>query len=103
MKSYSVGALVAQGSHASIAAIEKYHDHLQTMSYVKDLGNMTTVVYQMTGNDVETIKSNLDMLKIEYYEWIEDADIVTCICTRPIDLSNNKGFIEMKKTLKLFR
>ncbi|KAM0679496.1 peptidyl-tRNA hydrolase domain-containing protein 1 [Glugoides intestinalis] len=102
LKSFSTGALVAQACHASIAAIEKYKEDVETITYLKDLEEMTTVVYSIEEGDIQIVCEDLEAMHVKYYLWIEEKKIRTCISTVPIDISSNRQFEEYRKKFRLY-
>lgn len=94
-----VGALVAQGCHASIAALEEFKDEESTKEYLKELTGMTTIVYKIQESDIEPIIDKLNKFGLKYHIWLENGLVVTCIATIPI----NKKFCGMfRNKYKLF-
>ncbi|XP_036594115.1 putative peptidyl-tRNA hydrolase PTRHD1 [Trichosurus vulpecula] len=83
--SWPLGALVAQGCHAAIAALHAHRDHPNTAAYLQDLGNMRKVVLEAPDEAAlmalaETPKQN----NIDYMLWLEQPEnIATCIALRP--------------------
>ncbi|XP_068928089.1 putative peptidyl-tRNA hydrolase PTRHD1 [Petaurus breviceps papuanus] len=83
--SWPLGALVAQGCHAAIAALHVHRDHPNTEAYLQDLGSMRKVVLEAPDEAAlmalaETLKQN----NIDYMLWLEQPEnIATCIALRP--------------------
>ncbi|ELA42199.1 uncharacterized protein VICG_00842, partial [Vittaforma corneae ATCC 50505] len=102
LKDFSTGALVAQGCHAAIAAIEKSKEDTGTMDYLGLLEDMTTVVYGIGEKDMCSIMEGLDSFGVKYHLWLENRQIPTCIATAPVDLFQNKSFDKFRKKFRLF-
>lgn len=103
LKDFSEGGLVAQGSHASVAAIYKTLSHPDTIRYLKDTHILTTIVYGITKNEIESVIKKLNDMGIEHALWIENGEEPTCIGTRPIDVSKHPEFQNFRKKFRLFK
>lgn len=54
VRKWPIGAMVAQGCHASTAVIHMYRDHSNVMEYLSDLDRMHKVVLEvLTENSVK--------------------------------------------------
>lgn len=102
LEDFSTGALVAQGSHASVAVLEKTRKDIETTDYLTCLEDMTTVVYGISEGDIGPIVKDLDSLGAKYHLWLENRQAPTCIATAPVDLSQNKRFDKFRRKFKLF-
>lgn len=102
LKEFTTGMLVAQGCHASIAALEKYRNTPQVIEYLSALPHMTTVIYRIKESEISEIEEELKSMKIGYHIWVENCVIPTCIATWPIDVELDGLFKEFKKKFRLF-
>lgn len=103
LPSYRIGALLAQACHASVAAIHTFRNHPDTAKYLDKTSDLTTVIYEICEKDIEKIKESLTDLSIEFYIWVENHEIVTCIGTRPIETKSFTEFERFRKQFKLFK
>jgi len=102
LEGFTTGSLVAQGCHASVAALEKYRHTPQVVDYVKHLGSMTTVVYEILGSELEAVVASLDEMGIGHHCWLEGGVIPTCIATWPIDIEVDTKFKKFRRRFRLF-
>lgn len=102
LKDFSIGALAAQACHASIAAIEKSKQRVETEAYLKDIENMTTVVYSIEEADIQRICKELEAMDVDYHLWVEDKHVKTCISTVPINPGSNALFQKYRKKFCLY-
>ncbi len=100
LANFSTGALLAQVSHASVGAIHLFYGHEITKQYLDDLSNMTTIIYSIEEKDIQSVCSELEKENIQYYQWNENHEIITCIATRPV--LDTKRFGDLKRKYKLF-
>ncbi|XP_044516957.1 putative peptidyl-tRNA hydrolase PTRHD1 [Gracilinanus agilis] len=100
--SWPLGALVAQGCHAAIAALHAHRDHPNTEAYLQDLGSMRKVVLEAPDEAAlmalaETLKQN----NIDYMLWLEQPEnIATCIALRPYSKGEVNPHLRKFKLLK---
>ncbi|KAI0983310.1 hypothetical protein GJ496_004542 [Pomphorhynchus laevis] len=97
---WPVGSLIAQGIHASIAAVHKYRDHSDTMQYLNS-DEMTTVVLAIDSE--ASIRSLIDTLSrnhVDHVCWIENPEnVLSSLATRPLRKNSVKHLFQH---LKLF-
>lgn len=83
--SWPLGALVAQGCHAALAAVHAYRDHPDTGAYLEQGGAMRTVVLE--AKDEVSLLDLVQILRqnsIEHCLWTEHPEgIPTCLALRP--------------------
>lgn len=96
------GALIAQGCHASVAAIYKSLNSHNTKKYLEDLENMRKVVLKVeSAVDLNEMSNKLREAEIEHHLWIENPEKVpTCIALAPMPKQEVQDYF---KHLKLFR
>lgn len=102
LEGYTMGMLIAQGCHASVAALERYRNTPAVADYFKHLGCMTTIVYGIRGDEMEGIEKSLQKMGIGYHCWVENGNTPTCIATCPIDIEVIKEFKNFRRRFKLF-
>ncbi|NWW25152.1 PTRD1 hydrolase, partial [Falcunculus frontatus] len=83
--SWPLGAVVAQGCHAALAAVHEYREHPDTAAYLEQGGAMRTVVLEAPDEN-----SLLDLAKIlrennvDHWLWMENPEgISTSLALRP--------------------
>lgn len=103
LPNYNTGALLAQACHASVAAIHTFRSHPDTVKYLENISDLTTVIYEICEKDIEKIKELLTDLSIDFYIWVENYEIVTCIGTRPIETKSFTEFERFRKQFRLFK
>lgn len=85
VKGYGVGALIAQGSHASSAALHLSRDHPDTRAYLAALDSMHKVVLE--GPSAEALRETsaaLDAAGVTHKLWVEQPEnIVTALASAP--------------------
>lgn len=101
LSEFPVGSLVAQGCHASVAAIERFKDHPNTQKYLEMMLEMTTIVLGIEESQIEKICADLDKLGVGYHLWLEEG-LPTCIATIPMNIGENKKFDKYRKKYNLF-
>ncbi|KAI1289491.1 putative peptidyl-tRNA hydrolase PTRHD1 [Halotydeus destructor] len=99
--SWPVGALVAQGCHASVAAIFKYMDKSSTQKYLEDIGSMHKVVVKAENEEqLNVLIGKLEANKIDHYVWVEQPEnIKTCVAVAPNEKSTIQSYF---RPFKLF-
>ncbi|KAJ1735824.1 hypothetical protein LPJ61_000330 [Coemansia biformis] len=83
---WPLGSIVAQGSHAAVAAIWKYRDDARVKEYTGSLDSMHKVVLG-TKNEASLLKVAEDLAQkdIPFYLWTEQPENVpTCLATVPV-------------------
>lgn len=83
---WPLGSVVAQGSHATAAAIWKYREDPRVKEYMTSLDTMHKVTLG-TKNETSLLKmaENLAQQNIPYYLWTEQPEsIPTCLATVPV-------------------
>ncbi|KAI5171785.1 hypothetical protein NEFER03_1090 [Nematocida sp. LUAm3] len=98
---YSVGALVAQGIHATLSAFFTFYT-AEVEEYLSQGEKMTTVVLQCTKKELEELSCELTKNEVEYKEWREQPENeMTALSLLPID-SSHPAIAYIKK-LRLFK
>lgn len=108
---YTHGMILAQGIHASIAALEVFRNNKETKMYLNDLKNMTTIVLSVSvffnwANIENFLRLKQDLLaeNIDHYVWIEKPEMIeTAIATRPLEIENNPTLKNILLPLKLYK
>ncbi|ELT92488.1 hypothetical protein CAPTEDRAFT_219097 [Capitella teleta] len=82
---WNVGSLVAQACHACTAAMHRYKDSDDTISYLNDTDHMHKVILGIDGEDkIRDLASLLQSKNVDHYAWLEQPEnIITAIATRP--------------------
>ncbi|XP_015792892.1 putative peptidyl-tRNA hydrolase PTRHD1 [Tetranychus urticae] len=97
---WPLGALIAQGCHASVAALTKFKEHDFTKSYLQDLENMHKVVLKADEAQLTEIVTKLTNNNIDFYLWKEmPENITSALATRPYYKQDIHPFL---KHLKLY-
>ena len=103
LKYFGKGSLVAQACHAVSSTIQNYNSSDNVRDYLNDLPNMHKVVFKITKDDIKSIETSLDRFNINYSSWVEQPEnVITCICTVPIDISNNLELRAFMNEFKLY-
>ncbi|XP_067150565.1 putative peptidyl-tRNA hydrolase PTRHD1 [Apteryx mantelli] len=83
--SWPLGALVAQGCHAALAAAHAHRDHPDTRAYLAAGGAMRTVVLEAA--DEAALRALAETLRhhgLDHALWTEQPeDVATCLALRP--------------------
>lgn len=104
LKKYTTGMLIAQGIHACVQSIEKFREHSDTQEYLKNIGNMTTIVLQVNTEEYNQLKQILKEGNIDHIIWLEHPEeIETALALRPLDLDKNTVIRSLLKKYKLFK
>nr|VZI50523.1 unnamed protein product [Spirometra erinaceieuropaei] len=81
---WPLGAIVAQGCHASTAALHRFRDHMETKAYLEDLENMHKVVLAIEESELSLIADKLTGAGVDFVTWREQPEnILTAIALRP--------------------
>ena len=101
-KQFSLGALVAQGAHASVAAIELHKDLPSTQAYLADLPSMRKVVLAaQSAAEVERVAAALAAAALGHRVWLEQPEaVVTALATAPYPRSVLASFFVGLKLLR---
>ncbi|NXX25622.1 PTRD1 hydrolase, partial [Nicator chloris] len=101
-RSWPLGAVVAQGCHAALAAVHGYREHPDTGAYLEQGGAMRTVVLEAPDEN-----SLLDLAKIlkekgvDHRVWMENPEgIATCLALRPYPKNQVQPHLRNFKLLK---
>jgi peptidyl-tRNA hydrolase len=89
-KNWNFGTLIAQGAHASVAAVATTLTRPETVSYISDHLNMTKTVLGIDdGRQLTELSTTLKQAGILHHLWVEQPeDIPTALATAP-DLKSN--------------
>ncbi|KAM4787015.1 putative peptidyl-tRNA hydrolase PTRHD1 [Cyanocitta cristata] len=83
--SWPLGAVVAQGCHAALAAVHEYRERPDTAAYLEQGGAMRTVVLEAP--DEASLVDLARILRekgVEHRLWLEQPEgIPTCLALRP--------------------
>jgi peptidyl-tRNA hydrolase len=96
------GALVAQGAHASTAAIWLHRDDATVQQYMGDLDNMHKIV--LAAENEESLKRTAERLEsagLQFKLWCEQPDNVhSSLATKPYPRGQVKDFFAEFKLLR---
>ena len=85
VKGYGVGALIAQGAHASSAALHLSREHADTISYLASLDTMHKIILE--GPSAEALRDTSAALAaagITHKLWVEQPEgLVTALASAP--------------------
>ncbi|KAL0483706.1 peptidyl-tRNA hydrolase [Acrasis kona] len=99
---WPTGSIIAQGCHASVAALSLFYTHQDTREYISNLDTMHKVV--LAANSEEELLEQSKILErnnIDHKVWVELPEIVnSALATRPYRRSQIKALFS---ALKLFR
>ncbi|XP_068867981.1 putative peptidyl-tRNA hydrolase PTRHD1 [Aphelocoma coerulescens] len=101
-RSWPLGAVVAQGCHAALAAAHAYRERPDTAAYLEQGGAMRTVVLEAPDEaslmDLEQI---LREKGVEHLLWTEQPEgIPTCLALRPYPKDQVQRHLRNFKLLK---
>lgn len=98
------GAIVAQGCHASTAALHLFRDLSETKSYLNDLARMHKIVLGIDGEQaLQTLAQNLTEANVSHHMWIEQPEnVCTALATAPCYKSTVQAFFKGLKLLNWF-
>mmetsp|Transcript_14624 Transcript_14624/g.44186 ORF Transcript_14624/g.44186 Transcript_14624/m.44186 type:complete len:216 (-) Transcript_14624:435-1082(-) len=84
---WPLGSIIAQGCHASTAALWESRDSPHTLEYCSPgkLGSMTKVVLEVKGEpQLRTLAGKLQEAGVHHHLWIEQPEgYATCLATHP--------------------
>ncbi|KAM8810001.1 putative peptidyl-tRNA hydrolase PTRHD1 [Eudromia elegans] len=83
--SWPLGALVAQGCHAALAAAHAHRDHPHTRAYLEEGGAMRTVVLEAEDEAaLRALSAALRERGLDHALWTEQPEAqATCLALRP--------------------
>ncbi|RNA41264.1 peptidyl-tRNA hydrolase PTRHD1 [Brachionus plicatilis] len=96
------GALIAQGSHASVAAIHLNYDDPDTKAYLQSVDSMHKIVVAIPSlTEIKELDETLLTNNIKFKLWTEQPEnIPTCLATKPY---SKKAVEHFFKSYKLFK
>ena len=99
---YGRGALVAQGAHASVAALHESRDEPATQAYLADLGAMHKIVLAAPSAEaIEGVAAALRSASLGARVWVEQPEmVVTALATAPARRSVLAAFFQGLKLLR---
>ena len=97
-----VGALIAQGAHASSSALWESKDNIYTLAYLSKLNDMHKIVLEATSNEhLVALSGTLTSANILHKVWLEKPEnIQTALATAPYPRSFLKAFFAGCKLLR---
>ncbi|NXX43776.1 PTRD1 hydrolase, partial [Tricholaema leucomelas] len=100
--SWPLGAVVAQGCHAALAAAHAYRQHPDTRAYLELGGAMRTVVLEAPHEAALTeLAETLKQHSIDHEVWTEQPDnMTTCLALRPYPKEQVHQHLKKLKLLK---
>ncbi|NWQ72681.1 PTRD1 hydrolase, partial [Neopipo cinnamomea] len=101
-RSWPLGAVVAQGCHAALAAAHAYREHPDTGAYLELGGAMRTVVLEAPDEAaLAALAQTLRQHRIDHRVWTElPEDIPTCLALRPYPKDQVQRHLKGLKLLK---
>ncbi|XP_058690335.1 putative peptidyl-tRNA hydrolase PTRHD1 [Poecile atricapillus] len=101
-RSWPLGAVVAQGCHAALAAVHGYREHPDTGAYLELGAAMRTVVLEAPDeNSLLDLAESLKEKGIEHRLWMENPEgIPTCLALRPYPKNQVQQHLRKFKLLK---
>ena len=99
---WSIGSLIAQGSHACVAAVATTLSQSETTAYISDTANMTKTVLGVDDTQqLIEMSEKLTAERIPHYLWTEQPEnIPTALATAPQLKSILSRFFKHLKLLK---
>jgi len=99
---WPLGALIAQGCHATSAVAHLFAQDPQTQQYFADLDNMHKVVLGISGEEkIRNLAKKLEEGGVQHKLWIEQPENTpTCIATKPCAKTEVQQYF---RKLQLFR
>lgn len=96
------GAMVAQGCHASVAAIHLFYNDPDTTEYLKNLDSMHKVVVNVPSEkELVDLSNSLGSNGIKFKLWTEQPEnIPSCLATKPYAKNVIENFFKMFKLLR---
>lgn len=96
------GALIAQGCHASVAAIHLTYDDSETKAYLQNLDSMHKIVVGIPSlTEINELDKTLLANNIKFKLWTEQPENVpTCLALKPYPKKAVEHFF---KSFKLFK
>ncbi len=96
------GALIAQGCHASIAAIHLNYTDPETVSYLQEMDTMHKIVVGVPNEaDLKQLADELSLNNVKFKVWLEQPENTpTCLALKPYSKSTVERFL---KPFKLFK
>ncbi|NXN12728.1 PTRD1 hydrolase, partial [Indicator maculatus] len=100
--SWPLGAVVAQGCHAALAASHAHRQHPDTRAYLELGGAMRTVVLEAPDEAALTLLAEtLKQHSIDHEVWTEQPDnMTTCLALRPYPKEQVHQHLKKLKLLK---
>ncbi|XP_072187614.1 putative peptidyl-tRNA hydrolase PTRHD1 [Excalfactoria chinensis] len=101
-RSWSLGAVVAQGCHAALAAAHAHWQHPDTRAYLSLGGAMRTVVLEAPDEAaLTTLAQTLQEHSIDHEVWTEQPEnIPSCLALRPYPKDQVHPHLKKFKLLK---
>ncbi|NXC92517.1 PTRD1 hydrolase, partial [Cercotrichas coryphoeus] len=101
-RSWPLGAVVAQGCHAALAAIHGYREHPDTGAYLEQGDAMRTVVLEAPDeNSLLDLSEILKNKGVDHRLWMENPEgIPTCLALRPYPKNQVQPHLRKFKLLK---
>ncbi|NXS81800.1 PTRD1 hydrolase, partial [Erpornis zantholeuca] len=99
---WPLGAVVAQGCHAALAAVHEYRERPDTGAYLEMGGAMRTVVLEAPDeNSLLDLGKILKQNGVEHRIWMENPEgIPTCLALRPYPKNQVQQHLRNFKLLK---
>ncbi|NXY90759.1 PTRD1 hydrolase, partial [Alcedo cyanopectus] len=100
--SWPLGAVVAQGCHAALAAAHAHGQHPATRTYLELGGAMRTVVLEAPDEGaLRALAETLEQHKVEHRLWMEQPEnVATCLALRPYPKDQVHRYLKKLKLLK---
>ncbi|XP_061846857.1 putative peptidyl-tRNA hydrolase PTRHD1 [Colius striatus] len=101
-QSWPLGAVVAQGCHAVLAAAHAHRQHPDTRAYLELGGTMRTVVLEVPDEAaLKALAETLQQHSIDHEVWTEyPQNVTTCLALRPYPKEQVYQYLKKFKLLK---
>ncbi|XP_072123066.1 putative peptidyl-tRNA hydrolase PTRHD1 [Mobula birostris] len=99
---WTLGALVTQACHGSVAAIQLSRDDPDTQAYLQQLDSMATVVLEAPDEGTLTrLSQTLTEAAVVHKLWIEQPEnTATCLALKPYPKEQVQKLLKKLKLLK---
>ncbi|NWU35517.1 PTRD1 hydrolase, partial [Hylia prasina] len=98
-RSWPLGAVVAQGCHAALAAVHGYREHPDTGAYLEQGGGLGTGAPDE--NSLLDLAEKLRQNGLDHRLWVENPEgIPTCLALRPYPKNQVQPHLRNFKLLK---
>uniref|UniRef100_A0A0X3Q7R7 peptidyl-tRNA hydrolase n=1 Tax=Schistocephalus solidus TaxID=70667 RepID=A0A0X3Q7R7_SCHSO len=97
---WPLGAIVAQGCHASTAALHRFRDHVDTKAYLEDIEHMHKVVLAIEESELSLMADKLTGAGVDFVAWREQPEnILTAFALRPYTKKDVQSYFKGMRLL----